>query len=106
MPTASLFVYDGPCSYKISCSPQQICLVDGKKKKKKKKLDYVQVKTEEESVTTVTGIDSMATEDQLEIEKLLKQKKQELEADGQGFEGKLEVKARILLLVDLGTLLL
>ena len=37
----------------------------------------------------VTGIDSMATEDQLEIEKLLKQKKQELEAEGQGVEGQL-----------------
>ena len=91
MPTCSLFVYDGPHSYKTTCSPPQICLVDGKKKKKKKKSDYVQVKTEEESVTMVTGIDTMATEDQLEIEKLLKQKKQELEGQGQGNEGKLEV---------------
>ena len=86
-----LVPFAGPCSCKISCSPPQICVLDGKKKKKKKKSDYVQVKTEEESVTMVTGIDSMATEDQLEIEKLLKQKKLELKAEGQGVEGKLEV---------------
>ena len=91
MPTCSLCQYDGPHSYKTIFSPPQICLVDGKKKKKKKKSDYVQVKTEEESVTMVTGIDSMATEDQLEIEKLLKQKKQELEGEGQGNKGKLKV---------------
>ena len=61
-----------------------ICVADGKKKKKKKKSDFVQAKSEGETVS----IDSMATEDQLEIEALLKQKKQEFETEFIKNEGK------------------
>ena len=71
--------------------------IDGKKKKKKKvKSDFVQAKAEAkadiETCSMVSGIDSiatdtMATEDQLELEALLRQKKQELEGQGQDSEG-------------------
>ena len=61
-----------------------LCVADGKKKKKKKKSDFVQAKSEGETVS----IDSMATEDQLEIEALLKQKKQEFETEFIENEGK------------------